>query len=528
MRRLAVVLVLLLAATVWPAAGSHASRSTTTQAAGGLKADFNNDGFADLAVGVAGENLGATGNAGAVNILYGTASGLTGTGSRLFTQDSPGVPGGSEPGDGFGETLAIGDFDGDGFADLAVGVTLEDLGAIVDAGAVNVLYGTTGGLTGTGSQLFTQDSPGVGSSAEGEDAFGGTIAAGDFDGDGFADLAVGVWRENVGAAANGGAVNVLYGTTGGLTGNGSQFFTQDSPGVSGVVEPDDEVGLALGAGDFNRDRFLDLAVGAPGEDYGAADRGGAVNLLPGSAGGLTGNGSQLLTQNSPGVPGVAELGDNFGSAVAVGDFGGDGFVDLAVGGAEDVGTAEDAGAINVLPGSAGGLTGTGSQLFTRESPGVPGSAQQNDGFGFISLAVGDFDGDGAADLAAGVAGLSAIPGAGAVVALPGSAGGLTGAGSQLFSQDSPGVPDSAEFRDGFGSALAAGAFDADSFVDLAVGVLGETVDSFEFAGAVNVLPGSADGLTGSGSQLFTQDSPGVPGGVEFDDFFGGALAASGP
>ena len=331
MRRLAVVLVLLLAATVWPAAGGHASRSTTTQAAGGLQADFNNDGFADLAVGVAGENLGATGNAGAVNILYGTASGLTGTGSRLFTQDSPGVPGGSEPGDGFGETLAIGDFDGDGFADLAVGVTLEDLGAIVDAGAVNVLYGTTGGLTGTGSQLFTQDSPGVGSSAEGEDAFGGTIAAGDFDGDGFADLAVGVWRENVGAAANGGAVNVLYGTTGGLTGNGSQFFIQDSPGVSGVVEPDDEVGLALGAGDFNRDRFLDLAVGAPGEDYGAADRGGAVNLLPGSAGGLTGNGSQLLTQNSPGVPGVAELGDNFGSAVAVGDFDGDGAADLAAG-----------------------------------------------------------------------------------------------------------------------------------------------------------------------------------------------------
>jgi hypothetical protein len=90
------------------------------------------------------------------------------------------------------------------------------------------------------------------------------------------------------------------------------------------------------------------------------------------------------------------------------------------------------------------------------------------------------------------------------------------------------VPDSAELRDQFGFALAAGDFDADSFVDLAVGVLGETVDSFEFAGAVNVLPGSADGLTGSGSQLFTQDSPGVPGSVEFDDFFGEALAASGP
>ena len=529
MRRLGVVLVVLLAATVWPAAGGLAGRSTATQAVEGPQADFNNDGFADLAVGVAGENLGARSNAGAVNVLYGTAAGLAGSGSQLFTQDSPGVPGDAEPGDGFGDALAVGDFDGDGFADLAVGVTFEDVGATVDAGALNVLYGSAGGLTGTGSQLFTQDSPGVGSSAEREDAFGGTLAAGDFDGDGLADLAVGVWRENVGAVANGGAVNVLYGTAGGLTGTGSQFLTQDSPGVPGVVEADDEAGYALGAGDFNGDRFGDLAVGAPGEDFtGAPDRGGAVNVLRGSAGGLTGAGSQLFTQDSPGVPGVAESGDNFGSALAVGDFAGDGFVDLAVGGAEDVGAAEDAGAVNVLRGSAGGLTGAGSQLLTRDSPGVPGDPEPFDGFGFMSLAAGDVDGDGDADLAVGVAEPQVIAGAGAVVALPGSAGGLTGAGSQLFTQDSPGVPGSAEFRDQFGAALAAGDFDNDGFVDLAVGVPGETVGSFEFAGAVNVLPGSAQGLTGAGSQLFSQDSPGVPGSAEFDDFFGEALAGSVP
>jgi hypothetical protein len=408
-------------------------------------------------------------------------------------------------------------------------VAFEDLGAIVDAGAVNVLYGTAAGLSGSGSQLFTQDSPGIGSSAEQEDDFGRTLAIGDFDGDRFADLGIGVWRENVGAAANAGAVNVLYGTAAGLSGTGSQLFTQDSPGVPGVVEADDEFGFALGAGDFNRDGFTDLAVGAPGEDYaGAPDRGGAVNVLRGSAGGVTGSGSPLFTQNSPGVPGVAESGDNFGSALAVGDFAGDGFVDLAVGGAEDVDTAEDAGAINTLRGSAGGLTEVGGQLLTRNSPGVPGSAEPQDGFGFISLAAGDFDNDGAADLAVGVAEPSGVPGAGAVVSLPGSAGGLTGTGSQLLTQDSPGVPDSAEFRDQFGSALAAGDFNNDGLADLAVGVPGETVNSFEFGGAVNVLSGSAGGPTGTGSQLFTQDSPGVPGVVEFDDFFGEALAASGP
>ncbi len=528
MRRIAVVLVLLLAATVWPVAGGLARRSATKQAAEGLRADFNNDGFADLAVGVAGENLGAIGNGGAVNVLYGTASGLTGAGSQLFTQDT-GVPGAAELGDGFGDALAVGDFDGDGFADLAVGVSLEDVGAVVDAGAVNVLYGSAGGLTGAGSQLFTQDSPGVVSRIEPHDDFGDVLGAGDFDGDGFADLAVGVRREDVGTTAGAGAVNVLYGTAAGLTGAGSQFFTQDSPGVPGVVEPDDEFGVAVGAGDFDGDRFVDLAVGAPGEDFGANDRGGAVNVLSGSAGGLTGIGSQLFTQDSPGVPGAAEFGDNLGMAFAVGDFDGDRFVDLAVGSAEDVGAAEDAGAVNTLRGSAEGLTGIGSQLFTQNSPGVPGVAEPGDAFGVFALTAGDFDNDSFADLAVGVGEqLGDIAGAGAVNVLPGSAGGLTGAGSQLFTQDSPGVLDSAEFRDGFGIALAAGAFGDDGFVDLAVGVLGETVGSFEFAGAVNVLPGSAGGLTGIGSQLFTQDTPGVPDSVEFDDFLGEALAAFGP
>ena len=108
MRRIAVVLVRLLAVTVWPAAGlAEGSATTKAAAAEGLQADFNNDGFADLAVGVVGENLGAVGNAGAVNVLYGSAGGLTGAGSQLFTQDSPGVPDSVEFDDLFGEALPV-------------------------------------------------------------------------------------------------------------------------------------------------------------------------------------------------------------------------------------------------------------------------------------------------------------------------------------------------------------------------------------------------------------------------------------
>jgi hypothetical protein len=194
-----------------------------------------------------------------------------------------------------------------------------------------------------------------------------------------------------------------------------------------------------------------------------------------------------------------------------------------------VGTLEDAGAINVLAGSAGGLTGIGSQIFTQNSPGVPGDPQRSEGFGGFALATGDFDSDSFADLAVGVGeDVDTITGAGTVNVLPGSAGGLTGVGSQLFTQDTPEVPDSAELLDQFGFALASGDFDSDSFADLAIGVLVEDVDTFQDAGAINVLPGSAGGLTGVGSQLLTQDSPGVPDSVEHDDFFGSALAATGP
>jgi len=167
-----------MAASVWPATNALANGGVATNAvAANLQADFNSDGFADLAVGVPAENVGGIDNAGAVNVLYGTAAGLTGTGSQLFTQDSPGVGSAAEPGDLFGRALAAGDFNHDTFADLAVGASGEAVNAVTSAGAVNVLYGSTGKLTGVGSQLFTQDSAEVGSSAEAGDDFGGALAA---------------------------------------------------------------------------------------------------------------------------------------------------------------------------------------------------------------------------------------------------------------------------------------------------------------------------------------------------------------
>jgi hypothetical protein len=108
-------------------------------------------------------------DAGALSVLYGSTSGLTSSGGRLFTQ----VAGAVEAVDEFGEQLASGDFDHDGFADLAAAAPTEDVGAVQKAGAVSVLPGSAGGLTSTGGRLFSQNSPGVPGTAETFDQFGG-------------------------------------------------------------------------------------------------------------------------------------------------------------------------------------------------------------------------------------------------------------------------------------------------------------------------------------------------------------------
>ena len=141
----------------------------------------------------------------------------------------------------------------------------------------------------------------------------------------------------------------------------------------------DLFGFALVAGDFNQDSFADLGAGAPWEDVGsAAAQAGAVSVLPGSGGGLTTTGGRLFTQ----VGGTVEANDQFGSQLAAGDFNHNGFAELAAAApSETLGTIPEAGAVSILQGSGGGLTTTGGQLFTQDSPGVPGVAEPFDSFG---------------------------------------------------------------------------------------------------------------------------------------------------
>jgi FG-GAP repeat len=528
MRRLSIMLALALAAAICPAATS-AAHAGAAQATGSLEADFNNDGFADLAVGVSQEDIGSLDGAGAVNVLYGSAGGLSGTGSQAFWQGAGGVAGTAEGADGFGNALAAGDFDNDGFADLAVGVPGEGIGAAVGAGAVNVLYGSAGGLTGTGSQLFWQGAGGVAGNPEAFDLFGLTLSAGDFDNDGFADLAVAAPLEDIGNLEDAGAVNVLYGAAGGLAGAGSQLFFQGAGGVAGNAEAGDQFGRSLASGDFNNNGVADLAVGVPSEAVGGITAAGAVNVLYGSGGGLSGAGSQLFWQGTGGAAGTLEANDRFGSALAAADFNNNGFADLAAGvPGEDVGSINAAGAVNILYGAGGGLSGAGSQLFWQGAGGVAGNPEGGDLFG-REVAAGDFNNNGVSDLAVSVPfeAIGAVRDAGAVNVLYAStASGLSGAGSQLFWQGASGVAGSAEEQDLFGWAISAGDFNNNGFADLAIGVLLEDIGGVIDAGAVNVLYGAGGGLSGAGDQVFWQGAPGVVGNPETDDEFGSALVGS--
>jgi hypothetical protein len=528
-RRMCMLLVLAASVILVPASAQGPSDGAVEPEQTG----FDPDAFSDLAIGVPGETLAGIVGAGAVNTLYGDVGGLSADRGQLWSQNEAGVPDPPEFDDEFGLALAAGDFDGNGSGDLAVGVPLEDVLGQADAGAVNILYGSGAGLSATGSQFWHQGSDGTAGLAEAGDEFGRALTTGDFDGDGYDDLAVGVPWQDVGGAANAGAVHVFYGSAGGLTALRDEVWDQGNPGLVGTAEVDDEFGRALAGGDFDADGYDDLAIGVRGADIGPLENAGRVIVLYGSPGGLSVEGNQLWDQNNPEVAGGPLADDLFGDALAAGHLNGDAYEDLAIGipkkDLAGLGGAPDAGAVLVLYGSGTGLATAGNELWSQDSDNIADVAEAGDFFG-QALVAADLNGDLWDDLAIGVPfedvliGETTMVDAGAVNVLYGSNAGLTDAGNQFWYQGLQEVLGASEEGDAFGFALASGDFDADGFGDLAVGVPSETPDSAQNAGAVNVLYGSAAGLSTAGNQLWRQDTPGVEGEPNTDDLFGFALA----
>lgn len=365
--------------------------------------DFNGDGFADLAVGMPGYGVEHP-LQGAVQIHHGEQIGLS-FGLQLLREGVSGVPGSASERDAFGSALAVGDFNGDGYEDLAVGAPGDTLAR----GVVVVAHGSPGGLAPFAGFAMRQGLSGLPGTPENNDRMGEALAAGDFDGDGFDDLAIAQPGENDAS----GWILIVYGSANSLRFDHWQFFDHASLGVP--TRPGSQLGAALAAGDFDGDGFDDLAAAAPTyTNAGASGTYGVVSLIRGSALGLVLQSAVSFSEGLlTGAP--LEFNEEFGAALAAGDFDGDGIDDLAIGTPFDnlaePESLQGVGTVTVvLGGFDDDLPTTFRQLRpVRIEPGAP----PVDVAGMIpdhrvgrptwgwALAAGDFDGNGFADLAIG-------------------------------------------------------------------------------------------------------------------------------
>jgi hypothetical protein len=334
--------------------------------------------------------------------------------------------------------------------------------------------------------------------------FGWALAAGDFNNDGYADLAVGAPFESVGTAEWAGAVHILFGSTSGITADfpDDQRWTQDSPDVEGVVQADHRFGFSLAAGDFNRDGFADLAIGAPRGDFLSNDGVGVVSVIYGSKLGLSATvvPDELLRQALE-LDGA--VSSDFGFSLAVGDFDGDGFNDLAVGVPHEIlGQLPSAGAVNAFYGSPYGLEWKRKpQFWHQDRAGVEDAAEPFEDFGW-TLTAGDFNNDGCDDLAITVPfeSIGGVRNAGAVNVIYGSrSSGLSASivPDQFWHGGSPGIPTPAIADEAFGWALITGHFSGDRHADLVIGLPFHDVNGASGAGAVYIVHGAPNGLNAS-------------------------------
>ncbi|MEW2624945.1 FG-GAP and VCBS repeat-containing protein [Streptomyces sp. NPDC048106] len=405
-RRLAVLATataVSMGATVLSAGGPAGAVPNSKAPATGKKADFNGDGYGDLAISANGY----------VAVMYGTKTGLSAARHRV----PAGNPGSNDGGaySGFGDSMAPGDLDGDGYDDLVVG--FDRL-----APTVSVIWGGPQGLSDRTALSFTPKySP-------------SPMIVGDFDGDGKNDLVAAT-------GAGGVAETTLFRGPFGRDGTNASTSVFDTgivpdslaagdvngdhvPDLLSVGRRDDtaDATLLLGSrsgfgpakdlstkvnsgsiADVDGDGYGDVVLGAGLEGYQPKGVvGGSVVVAYGSAQGVSTTRKRVrVSQDTPGVPGTGETYDRFGYDVATGDVNGDGYADVAIGVMqESISGVSTTGAVTVLRGSAKGLTGTGAVSWHENTAGVPGVDEPHDMFGSrVSLV--DMNGDGRSELATG-------------------------------------------------------------------------------------------------------------------------------
>jgi hypothetical protein len=444
-----------------------------------------------------------------------------------------------------------GDFNGDGYRDLAIAAPIAKVAGKSGAGYVAVVYGTASGLDTTKRQIISQDTTGIPGTPEAGDYFGDRLTTGDMDGDGYTDIVVGVHGEKIGSTDSYGTLTVLWGGASGVK-SGTDI---SSP----LPQYRNELGWQVAAGDFDGDGHTDLAAAnnsTPALNIfrGPISRTGKAASLIGVdtldqttiypdglvAGEVNGDGKQdllvmgqeetstgdhrtrsaLYLGSATGPKYSKKLAGGYAGTIA--DVDKDGYGDIVTGNFMEKSTTEPngglGGAITVTYGAAGGLSTRTPVRITQDTTGVPGTGEKNDGFGW-SLSSGDTNGDGYADVVIGSdsESLGSVNDAGQVTVLRGSASGLTGTGSKSYSQDTTNVPGTAEAYDYFGDAVFLTDANADGRAELTVGARGENGAE----GAVWLFKSTTSGTTATGSKSFNGMTLGGPSG---EAYFGNVFA----
>ncbi|MFD4943146.1 esterase [Streptomyces sp. NPDC058409] len=407
-----------------------------------------------------------------------------------------GTPGGTHASD------RNSDFNGDGYEDVLIGAPGGTVSGKKGAGYVTVQYGASTGIGTRRAAVVSQSTTGVPGGAETGDGFGRALATGDLDADGYDDAIVGIPGEDIGTVADAGGITVLWGSSRGLVGANSDWLEAAEP-MAGA-----KFGSALAAARFSPDTPGDeLAVlGRDDLELYAYDTAPQPKSAP-----LERTGRNRL------AAGAAERRIQPGS-LTTGDYDDNGLADLIVSGVT-VGDEPGHGWSSFFSGQTRGL------VYERDLRGGPVAASgdiNNDGYDDLVTGEPHSPDDGGESMTGGLVGV--------YYGSPDGPLGVDGEDSppQWWTQNTPGVPGTAERGDGWGTDLSVADTNGDGYADVAIGASGEDIGTVADAGAVWVLRGTAGGLTATGAKSWDQNSAQVPGTAEKGDRWGGQVRLTDP